>query len=57
MTNTPTRRRLPFGILIGVAVGIALGIALGNVAIGVSVGAGLAVLFGLALDRNGRGAS
>lgn len=53
MTHTPTRRKLPLGVLIGAAVGIALGIALDNLALGVSIGAGLAVLFGLALDRTG----
>ncbi len=51
MTNESAKRAFPFGIIIGGAVGIALGIALKNIAIGVGAGSGLAILFGLILDR------
>lgn len=51
MTSESRKRTFPFGIIIGVAVGIALGIALKSIAIGIGVGSGLAIVFGLALDR------
>ena len=51
MTNESLKRVFPLGIIIGVAVGIALGIALKSIAIGIGVGSGLAILFGLVLDR------
>lgn len=51
MTNESQKRSFPFGIIIGVAIGIALGIALKSIAIGIGVGSGLAILFGVVLDR------
>jgi hypothetical protein len=54
MANNSGLRTVPFGVIIGVAVGMALGIALKNIAIGIGVGSGLAVVFGLALDRKRR---
>lgn len=51
MTNESAKRVFPFGVIIGGAVGIALGIALKSLAIGIGAGSGLAVLFGLVLDR------
>jgi hypothetical protein len=57
MANNTGLRTVPFGIIIGVAVGMALGIALKSIAIGIGVGSGLAVVFGLAVDRKRRGNS
>jgi hypothetical protein len=57
MANNTGFRTVPFGVIIGVAVGIALGIALKSIAIGIGVGSGLAVVFGLALDRKRRDSS
>jgi len=57
MANNMGLRTVPFGIIIGVAVGMALGIALKSIPIGIGVGSGLAVLFGLGLDRKRRGDS
>lgn len=54
MTNESRKRPFPFGIIIGVAVGIALGIALKNIAVGIGAGAGLAIIFGLVIDRRTR---
>ena len=57
MTNDSSKGTFPRGIIIGVAVGMAIGIALKSIAIGIGVGSGLAVLFGLVLDRQRRGNS
>lgn len=57
MANNTGLRTAPFGIIIGVSVGMALGIALKSIAVGIGVGSGLAVLFGLAIDRKRRGDS
>jgi hypothetical protein len=57
MANNTGLRTAPFGIILGVAVGMALGIALKSIAIGIGVGSGLAVLFGLVLDRKRRDSS
>lgn len=54
MAAKPTSRTIPVGVLLGVAVGMALGIALKSIAIGIGVGSGLAILFGLAIDRRRR---
>ena len=57
MANNTGLRTAPFGIIIGVAVGMSLGIALKSIAIGIGAGSGLAVVFGLALDRKRRDSS
>ena len=57
MTNDSSTRTFPYGIFIGVAMGIALGIALQSIVIGIGVGSGLAIVFGLGLDRQRRGDS
>ena len=57
MTSDSSKGTFPRGIFVGVAVGIAIGIALKSIAIGIGVGSGLAIVFGLVLDRSGRGDS
>jgi len=57
MADKSATQAFPLGIIIGVAVGIAIGITLKSIAIGIGAGSGLAVLFGLMLDRRRRDSS
>ncbi|MBU1050560.1 hypothetical protein KKG90_11130 [Candidatus Bipolaricaulota bacterium] len=54
MTEKVNLRTVPVGIVVGVVIGIALGIALKSIAMSIGVGSGLAIVFGLALDRRRR---
>jgi len=57
MADKSATQAFPLGTIIGVAVGIAIGITLKSIAIGIGAGSGLAVLFGLMLDRRRRDSS